>query len=124
MSDEAATTMEERVERIRTKILSLPPLPEIERTTQGFWRRTYEDCPYGPHRGAAGPNEDISQCWACGSVSFSLRPEGETFGDHLADCALSLRHEGYCASGGDGHAAAAHRRGYFGPDDEAEQALR
>ena len=55
------------------------------------------------HREPAGPNEDLAQCPKCWSMTFALRPEGETFGWHLDDCSLPMRHEGYCQPGGNGH---------------------
>lgn len=69
------------------------------------------ECPDAPHRGPQGPNEDMSQCHRCLSLSWRLRPEGETFGHHLDDCSLPLRHEGYCVGGGDGHPVAEKVRG-------------
>jgi hypothetical protein len=62
-----------------------------------------EDCPDGPHRGPEGPNEDIAACWRCGMPSWVMRPDGEEFGGHIADCSLPRRHEGYCVGGGKGH---------------------
>lgn len=70
-----------------------------------------DECPEGPHRGPQGPNEDIAQCGRCLSISHSLRPASETFGYHLADCSLPVRHEGYCVGGGSGHEPAATIRG-------------
>jgi len=70
-------------------------------------------CASGPHRGPAGPNEDLDQCGFCWSVSYVLRPEGETYGLHLPDCSLSERHEGHCAPGGSGHPRATTIAGYF-----------
>lgn len=78
-----------------------------------LWPFYGKECPRGPHRGPQGPNEDISQCGLCGSGSYSLRPEGETFGDHIDDCSLPLRHEGYCVPGGNGHPKSRHQRGFF-----------
>jgi hypothetical protein len=40
-----------------------------------------------------------------------LRPEGETFGHHLPDCALPVRHPGCGQPGGHGHAPAPVIRG-------------
>lgn len=68
-------------------------------------------CPDGPHRGPEGPNEDITQCAGCGSVTYVMRPPGETFGDHLPDCALPISHESYCQPGGSGHPRAEKIRG-------------
>lgn len=73
--------------------------------------RLTPDCPKGPHRGPQGPNEDLAQCGACWSPSYAMRPETETFGNHLLDCSLSLRHESYCAQGGAGHPRAKVVRG-------------
>jgi hypothetical protein len=72
-----------------------------------------DQCPHGPHRPPSGPNEDIAQCRACGSISWALRPEGETYGQHLPDCSLPERHENECAPGGTGHPKARLVRGYF-----------
>lgn len=73
-----------------------------------FWG---QECPDGAHHGPEGPNEDVAQCILCGGVTHWLRPEGETWGDHLADCSLELRHEGQCQPGGSGHPRAAVIRG-------------
>src|SRR4051812_20630762 len=54
------------------------------------------------HLFPSGPNEDIGQC-RCGAPIGVLRPEGETYGWHIADCSLPLRHRGYCVGGGSGH---------------------
>ena len=70
-------------------------------------------CPGGPHRGPEGPNEDIAMCFACGSPSWSLRPENEQIGLHAADCSLPRRHEGYCVGGGDGHPPTEVVRGWW-----------
>lgn len=61
-----------------------------------------EECEY-EHRGPQGPNEDISVCNQCGMPTFSRRPVGESFGWHIADCSLPMRHLGYCVGGGEGH---------------------
>lgn len=70
------------------------------------------------HREPKGPNEDLAQCPVCWSITFAMRPEGETFGWHADDCALPMRHQGYCQHGGTGHIIPANEkiRGYFGPD--------
>lgn len=70
-----------------------------------------EKCPNAPHRGPQGPNEDIAVCDLCGSLTHSLRPEGETFGYHAVDCSLPERHGGYCVRGGNGHPPAKIIRG-------------
>lgn len=57
----------------------------------------------GEHRGPQGPNEDVAQCTYCGRPTYSMRPAGETFGDHLPDCSLPIGHKGYCQPGGAGH---------------------
>ena len=62
-----------------------------------------ETCPGAPHRGPQGPNEDLSQCGLCLMPSWSVRPAGEQFGGHLADCSLPRRHDSYCVPGGVGH---------------------
>lgn len=74
---------------------------------------TQTPCPRGPHRGPQGPNEDLDQCPECWGISHALRPEGQTYGDHLPDCSLPLRHESYCAPGGAGHPPSQHVRGYW-----------
>jgi hypothetical protein len=76
----------------------------------------FAHCPI-PHRWPEGPNEDTGPCAGCGSLSWELRPEGQTFGHHDADCALPARHESYCVGGGDGHPPAALIRGYW-PDEQ------
>lgn len=68
-------------------------------------------CKRGPHRGPQGPNEDLAQCPFCASPSYSMRPVGETFGDHLPDCSLPYWHESYCVGGGSGHPASRVVRG-------------
>jgi hypothetical protein len=74
-------------------------------------------CPAkGVHRGPEGPNEDLSQCFWCGSVSYAMRPWGETMGWHADDCSLPIWHEGHCAPGGNGHPAAPTIRGYWPSD--------
>jgi hypothetical protein len=77
-------------------------------------------CPDGPHRGPQGPNEDVALCPRCFERSWELRPEGETYGWHLADCSLPERHEGYCQSGGEGHLAAPLIRGYWPRDPRSQ----
>lgn len=67
----------------------------------------------GPHRGPEGPNEDLSVCPTCGSPTYELRPDGETYGDHLPDCSLPRRHQSYCQPGGEGHPTAPKIRGYW-----------
>lgn len=76
-------------------------------------RAVLEACPDGPHRPPQGPNEDLSMCTTCWRPTYALRPEGETYGDHIADCSLPVRHEGYCQPGGGGHPRAANVRGYW-----------
>ena len=76
-----------------------------------FQRVPVERCPMGPHRGPQGPNEDIGQCFYCGSPSWVMRPWGETFGEHAADCSLPIWHESYCEGGGTGHPEAPVVRG-------------
>ena len=70
------------------------------------------------HPPIAGPNMDMGQCGQCWMPVGVMRPEGETFGWHVDDCALPLRHPGLCAHGGEGHAIpeGVRIRGYFGPD--------
>ena len=63
-----------------------------------------QECPNKEnHRGPQGPNEDIATCRLCNSFSFAMRPEGETFGNHLADCSLPIGHQSFCVGGGAGH---------------------
>lgn len=64
------------------------------------------------HRLPQGPNEDIAIC-QCGRPTFSLRPEGETYGHHLPDCRLDARHLSFCQPGGAGHPPAPVIRGYW-----------
>jgi hypothetical protein len=90
--------LEARLDALPLPVVNWPPISRA-------------DCPAGPHRGPEGPNEDIAQCHQCWSVDHALRPEGETWGDHLADCSLPLRHESYCVGGGPGHPPAAKIRG-------------
>ena len=63
------------------------------------------------HRPPTGPNEAAAQCPRCGSVSWTKRPWGETFGTHLKTCSLPIWHEGSCRSGGRGHPEAPVIRG-------------
>ena len=65
----------------------------------------------GPHRGPEGPNEDVAQCFKCHSMTYTMRPWGETFGPHRPDCSLPIWHESYCQGGGDGHPEAPNQRG-------------
>lgn len=75
---------------------------------------TPETCPDGPHRPPQGPNEEVSMCSRCWGLSWEMRPEGETYGEHLPDCAhKDPRHTGYCIPGGAGHPRAAVIRGYW-----------
>lgn len=71
------------------------------------------DCPKfnGEHRGPQGPNEDMAQCGYCGVPTYSKRPPGETYGNHLDDCSLPIDHESYCEPGGSGHPPAERIRG-------------
>jgi hypothetical protein len=70
-----------------------------------------EVCPDADrHRPPQGPNEDTGQC-SCGTMSFAMRPWGETFGTHLDDCSLPIDHESYCQPGGSGHPPARKIRG-------------
>lgn len=73
------------------------------------------------HRHPEGPNEDIAICPKCWSPTYTLRPEGETFGWHSPDCSLPMRHESYCKPGGNGHPLPdGHTvRGYFPPTEVA-----
>jgi len=64
---------------------------------------TPDSCPNGPHREPEGPNEDLAQCFRCWSPTYVMRPWGETFGRHLADCSLPVWHESHCVGGGSGH---------------------
>jgi hypothetical protein len=92
---------EKRLDELESRIeaLPLPTWPPIP----------LADC--GPHRGPEGPSEDIAQCWTCWSMSYAMRPERETWGHHLPDCSLPIRHESYCKPGGTGHPDAAVIRG-------------
>jgi hypothetical protein len=71
------------------------------------------NCPYLPHRGPQGPNEDISTCAHCGRMSYVKRPQGETYGFHIADCSLPVDHESYCEPGGAGHTPTENVRGVW-----------
>lgn len=62
-----------------------------------------EDCPEKPHRGPQGPNEDLSQCRLCWSLSHAKRPVGEEWGGHTQDCSLPQSHSSFCQGGGRGH---------------------
>ena len=84
-------------------------LDEID--NEPLWPYRGKVCPDGPHRGPEGPNEDMGQCGKCGGFSFSMRPEGETFGRHWSDCSLPNRHQGECVGGGAGHPDAPKIRG-------------
>jgi hypothetical protein len=75
--------------------------------------KSRSECPNGPHRGPQGPNEDLAQCLACWGVSYEMRPEGEEYGGHRADCSLPRRHESYCEPGGAGHPEPEVVRGYW-----------
>jgi hypothetical protein len=77
------------------------------------WPLDPDQCPDGPHRGPQGPNEDLAQCFSCLMPSWMLRPEGQEYGRHLADCSLPRRHESWCVGGGDGHPDAPVQRGMF-----------
>lgn len=88
----------------------LPGLDD-EIDQEPIWPYLGKTCPGEPHRGPEGPNEDIGQCSKCGGLSFSMRPEGETFGRHWPDCSLPNRHEGECVGGGTGHPDAPKIRG-------------
>lgn len=79
----------------------------------GMFTQDPATCSYGPHRVPQGPNEDVAVCYACGGVSWTLRPVGETFGTHFPDCALPVRHEGQCEHGGTGHPEAPRIRGHW-----------
>ncbi|QMU97831.1 hypothetical protein FVO59_11905 [Microbacterium esteraromaticum] len=57
-----------------------------------------------PHPEPAGPNMDLGQCADCWMPIGVMRPDGESFGWHSADCSLPMRHSGYCQPGGVGHA--------------------
>lgn len=85
-------------------------LADQERRVQGVLPA---ECPDGPHRGPQGPNEDLSQCPVCWLPSHAMRPEGETYGEHLPDCRLPIRHPSFCEPGGTGHPPAATIRGYW-----------
>lgn len=76
-------------------------VPEYE--SSSIWSTRPDECRLRPHRGPQGPNEDLAQCFFCGSPTFAMRPVGETFGDHLPDCSLPYWHESYCVGGGEGH---------------------
>lgn len=82
-------------------------------------------CPdWDDHRGPEGPCEDLGQCSKCGSITFSLRPEGETIGFHAEDCSLPIRHERDCVGGGIGHPPGIIRGYWPGMDGDIENARR
>lgn len=95
-----------RVAEATENIKNLPPPRE------GYWAylRTPWLCPEF-HRVPEGVNEDIATCWRCNSPTFSMRPEGETFGEHMSDCSLPIGHESYCVGGGVGHTPSRKVRG-------------
>lgn len=96
------------VERIMEDYKNAPPRPKEH------WEfiRTPWLCPdIAKHRGPEGVNEDIATCFRCNSFSYSMRPEGETWGNHLPDCSLPVRHESYCVGGGTGHPPSKEIRG-------------
>lgn len=72
-----------------------------------------EDCSSRSHRWPEGPNEDVGVCPHCWMGTWEMRPDGETYGDHLPDCSLPRRHESHCVPGGQGHPRAATIRGYW-----------
>lgn len=105
-----------RLEEASRNPLLLKAVQQVRREDvdrQCVWS-TPPKCPKGPHRGPQGPNEDIAQCPTCLSPTFAMRPEGETFGEHLSDCSLPLRHQGYCKPGGNGHEPSRKVRGFPG----------
>lgn len=72
------------------------------------------ECPHlARHRPPQGPNEDVAVCRECGTLTYSMRPPGETFGEHLPDCALPVDHSGYCVPGGAGHPPSTVVRGFW-----------
>lgn len=93
-------------EEFLKRIAAAPPTPGF----MAYASRPHE-CPNRPHRGPAGPNEDIAQCPLCLSPSWSKRPIGETWGNHIPDCSLPIDHENYCEPGGKGHPEAPIIRG-------------
>jgi len=66
-----------------------PPIPYEEFTRE--------------HPALEGPCMDVGQCPDCLWPMGVLRPPGETFGLHAADCSLPERHYGFCVGGGSGH---------------------
>lgn len=106
---------EKRLDDLWAKLQALPVEPDALRYID-----TRENCPRQPHRGPQGPNEDLGQCPLCLSISYSMRPEGETYGLHLEDCSLPVGHESNCQPGGAGHLVGSHVRGWFGPEFEAQ----
>lgn len=73
-------------------------IPETDTTALIPWSECTAD-----HSGPAGPNEDIASCPTCWGPMGVLRPDGESFGWHIPDCSLEMRHRGYCIGGGTGH---------------------
>lgn len=106
--------MDPELEKHAAELVELVASGEGTATTSEFFLpHTSAACPDAPHRGPQGPNEDLSQCPRCLSPSWSLRPPGQTYGVHLADCSLPERHSSYCKPGGAGHPVAKTVRGYF-----------
>ena len=63
---------------------------------------TPQECPVGPHLRywPEGPNEDWGRCRHCHTRMGVLRPDGEMYGGHLANCSLPVEHKGFCVGGG------------------------
>jgi hypothetical protein len=89
----------------------------VECDWDSWWPGTpvsWDECPdRDDHRVPEGPNEDMSVCRWCRAFTYELRPDGETYGDHLEDCSLERRHKGRCVGGGQGHVSAPVIRGYW-----------
>ena len=93
LSPEEQQAHKERVHELSEQLKNAPPPPE------GFWEFIHAEhlcLDIANHRGPQGPNEDVATCFRCNYISFKMRPEGETFGEHLPDCVLPINHQSYC----------------------------
>ena len=114
MKEETQAIMN-NLEQLRAKFGEFIPLDQL--TAADLKHLTIErslkdvDCSTHAHRGPQGPNEDISWCTKANLPTYSIRPAGETFGNHLADCSLPIDHHSYCQPGGSGHPPAKLIRG-------------
>lgn len=90
-----------------------------------MWEYDWRTCPDAAlHRPPEGPCEDIGQCPQCGSLNFSMRPEGETYGFHAEDCSLPMLHERDCVGGGQGHPPGEVRGYWLGFEEDVARERR